>query len=412
MHDAEPDVEPAAHPARVRPGRTIGRGRQVEDLEHLDRASRRGRLVHAVEPALEDELAATGLGRVGGPALRHVPDAPADLLRVPGEIDAGDGGLPARRQEEGREHPQGRGLAGPVGSEEPEDLARPDVQVHAPHGLDGAAARLEGPTQSLRLDHRPAGARRGRHRIAPAVPYAGSRPLARFAHVGHYLRSADIHPHRGTCQHGQTTGHRRRRPGPSTRQLPGLDLRPDHRDPAGPLGVRHRCPRAVDRHGRGHRRQAVGGHGPHLGCGHAGRGPARAGGLRPAGHRPGRPPAGRHRGRPGARGDHRVTARFARAGGRRRGRPLLPGAAGDDQRLPLADGRPDPGRVGPPANADRGRRLRADRPGRALGAAGRSLERTPDVPLGRAGAAAPVRPLGRGALPGPLRRGDAAGPGP
>ena len=119
---------------------------------------------------------------------------------------------------------------------------------------------------------------------------------------------------------------------------------------------------------------------------------------------------GRHRGRPGARGDHRVTARFARTGGRRRGRPLLPGAAGDDQRLPFADGRPDPGRVGPPANPDRGRRLRADRPGRALSAAGRPLERAPDVPLGRAGAAAPVRPLGRGALPRPLRRGDAAGP--
>ena len=52
------------------------------------------------------------------------------------EVDAGDRGLAGRRREERREHAQGRGLAGPVGPEEAEDLAGADVQVDAAHGLD------------------------------------------------------------------------------------------------------------------------------------------------------------------------------------------------------------------------------------------------------------------------------------
>ena len=78
----------------------------------------------------------------------------------------------------------------------------------------------------------------------------------------------------------------------------------------------------------------------------------------------------------------------------------------------VADGRPHPVRVRPPSDADRGRRLGADRPGRALGAARRPSACAPAVPLRGAGTAAAGGPLGRGALPGPLRRRDPAGPRP
>ena len=139
MDDAEADVEPAAHAARVRPGRAVGGGRQLEDLEHLVRPAHGGRLVHAVEPALEDELATTGLGGIGGSALRHVADPTADLLRLLEKVDAGDGRLPTRRDEEGREHPQRGRLAGAVGSEEAEDLPGSDVEVDAAHRLDACS---------------------------------------------------------------------------------------------------------------------------------------------------------------------------------------------------------------------------------------------------------------------------------
>ena len=124
----EPDVEPAAHAARVGAGRPV-RGRlEVERGEHLGRARLRRRLVHAVQAALDDELAAAGLGRVGRAALRHVADplgGPPAGSRA--QVDARDRRLAGGRRQQRRQHPQRRRLAGAVRAEEPEDLARVDA---------------------------------------------------------------------------------------------------------------------------------------------------------------------------------------------------------------------------------------------------------------------------------------------
>ena len=62
--------------------------------------------------------------------------------------------VPEVGAQQGREHPQGRGLACPVGPEEAEDLARADFEVDAAHGLDGLAlaAGLETASQIVGLD--------------------------------------------------------------------------------------------------------------------------------------------------------------------------------------------------------------------------------------------------------------------
>ena len=96
VDDAEADVEPAAHAARVGAGRPVRGGLEVERGEHLVGPRLRRRLVHPVQPALEDELAAAGLGRVGRAALRHVADPPADGLGLARQVGAGDRRL-ARR---------------------------------------------------------------------------------------------------------------------------------------------------------------------------------------------------------------------------------------------------------------------------------------------------------------------------
>ena len=238
------------------------------------------------------------------------------------------------------------------------------------------------------------------------------RSLAPLSISEHYLHSADSYPTRSVCQHGTTTGGRGRGPGPSTRELPGLDLRPVGGDPAGVERVGHRCPRAVDRYRRRDRRQAFRGDGPDDRRGHPRHRPARAGGLRPAHRGPGRPTSRRRRGHPRAGRDRPVAARVARARQRRGGRPVLGRAARAHQRLPVADGRPDPDRGRPAADVTRGRSIGADRPVRARGAAGRPPDRPAHVPVRCPGPPPARRSLTGRSLPCPLRRRHPAGPRP
>ena len=143
MDDPEADIEAALHAAGVRRDGAVGGGAELEHLEDLGGTRLRLPCRHAVETRLEDELAATGLGRVGRAPLRHVSDAAADLRGVALEVHARDPRLARGRADERREHAQRRGLAGPVGAEEAEDLASADLEVDASDGLDGRALRLE-----------------------------------------------------------------------------------------------------------------------------------------------------------------------------------------------------------------------------------------------------------------------------
>src|SRR5690606_18254603 len=71
---------------------------------------------------------------------------------VGGEVVAADDGSALGGFDEGGEHPHRRGLAGPVGAEEAEDLSLLHGEVDAADGLDLLAAGLEDLLQPLRLD--------------------------------------------------------------------------------------------------------------------------------------------------------------------------------------------------------------------------------------------------------------------
>src|SRR5688572_12563355 len=66
--------------------------------------------------------------------VRHEPEDAANLVRVPGHRHPGDLGRARGWQQEGRQDPQGRGLARAVGSDQAEDLALLHGQVDAGYG--------------------------------------------------------------------------------------------------------------------------------------------------------------------------------------------------------------------------------------------------------------------------------------
>ena len=80
MDDAQADIQAASHASRKRPGGPVRSSLEIEGLEHLGSAGRGITTRHAVQPSLEDQLAAGGFRRIGGPSLRHVADPPADQL--------------------------------------------------------------------------------------------------------------------------------------------------------------------------------------------------------------------------------------------------------------------------------------------------------------------------------------------
>jgi hypothetical protein len=86
------------------------------------------------------------LGRqvlVEGGVLEDQADVAADLVPLPGDVVAGHARRPAAGGEQRAQDLDGGGLARPVGPQEPEGLAGRDLEVDAPHRLDGAEALAE-----------------------------------------------------------------------------------------------------------------------------------------------------------------------------------------------------------------------------------------------------------------------------
>ena len=80
-------------------------------------------------------------------ALRHVADVTLDLSGLLGDVEAEQVRGTRGRREQPAQHPDGGGLAGAVGAEEAEDLARPNRERDPVDGLEGAkaAAQLAAP---------------------------------------------------------------------------------------------------------------------------------------------------------------------------------------------------------------------------------------------------------------------------
>ena len=150
MDHADRDIEPPAHPARVPVDRAVAGVGEVHRVEQLLRRATSRRAREAEQAALHDELAAAAHPGSEPPGWATYPmrrrTCSGSLRR-----HAHDPGLAAGRQEERRQDPEGRGLAGSVGAQAAEDRAGADTELDPGDGLD-LGLLAEGPPQVARLD--------------------------------------------------------------------------------------------------------------------------------------------------------------------------------------------------------------------------------------------------------------------
>ncbi len=112
---------------------------------------------HAIDVGVEVQVLLHAEIGVEAEALAHVADLLLDRFGLAHRVQAEHAGAPAGRRHDPGEHPQGGGLAGPVGSDQDEDLAFGDLQ-----GEVGHRDRLAEPLgQAVELDRV--------HDTAPAV---------------------------------------------------------------------------------------------------------------------------------------------------------------------------------------------------------------------------------------------------
>ena len=135
MHEADRDVEPPLHAARVAARDAVGGVAKPDELEQLvdPRAERRAR--HAVDAALQHEVLAPGRLPVDARVLRDVADRAADTVRMPHDVFARDERAARVGLRQRRKRANGRRLAGAVRPEQAENLA-------LAHGERDAVERL------------------------------------------------------------------------------------------------------------------------------------------------------------------------------------------------------------------------------------------------------------------------------
>ena len=91
---------------------------------------------------MDVEVAPAGQGAIDGAVLEDDAAGAPGGERVGRDVGAGDARAPARGRDRGREHADGRRLAGAVGPEQSERLAGRDLEVDALHGLDSPRVGL------------------------------------------------------------------------------------------------------------------------------------------------------------------------------------------------------------------------------------------------------------------------------
>ena len=140
--------EPAPHPTGVGAHPPVGRAPQAHALEQHVAAPVGLGPADAVEHGLEAEELAAGHQGVDGGVLQGDPDRPAHRAGLGHHVVARHAGPAAAGAQERGEHPHQRGLARPVGSEEPEDLALLHHEVDTGHSHQVA----ESPDETFGFD--------------------------------------------------------------------------------------------------------------------------------------------------------------------------------------------------------------------------------------------------------------------
>src|SRR3989475_11456950 len=136
VHEPGTQVEPAAHPARVRVRTAVRCILQLQNLEELIDALVHERVGHVIEPPDQPEVLASGEFSIDPDRLARVADHAPDVQPIALDIEARDVDGAARLREQRRDDPDDRRLSGPVGPEETEELALAHGEADVVDGLD------------------------------------------------------------------------------------------------------------------------------------------------------------------------------------------------------------------------------------------------------------------------------------
>jgi len=129
--EARGEVQPSAHAARVDGGAAVGGLGELEALQQLARAGSRLGARQPVQPADHLQVLAAGELAVDRRELAGQADLAPHREGLPDHVVAEHAGLARRRLEQRGEDADQRGLARPVGPEQPEHHPRGDVELEA-----------------------------------------------------------------------------------------------------------------------------------------------------------------------------------------------------------------------------------------------------------------------------------------
>ena len=123
VHQAERDVEAAAHPARVVLDDAVGGVRDADELEQLGGARSEVAPAHPLDAALQHQVLAAGAELVDAGVLWHVADRTPYGVLLGAHVMAGDRRAAFVGVGQRHEDANGGRLAGAVRPEQPEHLA-------------------------------------------------------------------------------------------------------------------------------------------------------------------------------------------------------------------------------------------------------------------------------------------------
>ena len=140
MHEPTRDFEATAHPSRVSLHERLPSVPQPHLAEKvLDSWSALAQ-GHVEEARVNVEIFVAREVDVGGQSLRYDADCMPHTVGVAPHVDARDACLARRDRHDPGEHAHQRGLPRAVGSEQPEQLAVPDLEIDVVHGREVAKA--------------------------------------------------------------------------------------------------------------------------------------------------------------------------------------------------------------------------------------------------------------------------------
>ena len=134
------DLEPALHAARVRLDDAPASLPQPDHVEHLPQACADLRPRDPVQLGVEAQVLLGGEVVVESRVLEDQADVASHLGALGDDVEARHLGAAGGRPDQGAQHRDRRRLAGAVGTQEPEGLARRHREAHLAHRVELAVA--------------------------------------------------------------------------------------------------------------------------------------------------------------------------------------------------------------------------------------------------------------------------------